>query len=58
MRANKKNVISKEEAYLNTNDVIPPKPASPPTDTPDAMRAGAESALAFERLAGEFSIGT
>ena len=50
MRAGNKNVISKEEAYLSTRSELPPKPASPPTDTPDAMRFGAESAIAFERL--------
>ena len=57
-RANKKNVLSKEEAYLKTHAVLPHKPASPPPDTPSAMRVGAESALAFERIAGEFSLGT
>ena len=51
-------MISKEEAYLNARDLIRRKPASPPPDTPDEMRVGAESAIAFYRTAGEFSIGT
>ena len=51
-------MLSKEQAYLNAHAVLPPKPASPPPDTPDALRVGAESALAFERLTGEFSLGT
>ena len=38
--------------------MLPRKPVSPPLDTPSAMRAGAESALAFERIAGEFPLGT
>ena len=57
MRANKKTVIAKEEAYLATRPVLPPRQANPPPDTPEAMRDAAERALAFERLTGEFALG-
>ena len=58
MRANRKTVLAKEEDYLNTRPALPPPPASPPIDTPEGMRVGAVRALFFERLTGEFAIGT
>ena len=58
MRANRKNVTTKEEAYLTAHPVLPPRPANPPIDTPEAMRDAAERALAFERQTGEFALGT
>ena len=47
-----KTVIAMEEAYLNTRSVLHPPPASPPIDTPEELRFGAERALFFDRLTG------
>ena len=58
IRANKRSALAKEEAYLVARPVLPPMPAAPPPDTPGEMRVGAERALAFERITGEFSLGT
>ena len=57
MRANKKTVTAKEEAYLTAHPVLPPGPTNHPPDTPEEMREAAERALAFERPTGEFAIG-
>ena len=51
-------MLAKEESYLNTHPAPPPPPASPPIDTPEGLRVCAERALFFDRLAGEFAIGT
>ena len=56
MRANKNDTLSRQEEYLATHAVPPHMPASPPPDTPGGMRFVAESELAFERAAGEFSL--
>ena len=58
MRANRKTVMAKGDAYLTTRPVPPPRPAHPPPDTPEAMRVAAERALAFQRLTREFALGT
>ena len=58
MRANRKTVMAKEEAYLIARPVLPPRPSNPPPDTAEAMRVAAERALAFERIAGGFALGT
>ena len=57
MRANRKTVMAKEEAYLIARPVLPPRPANPPPDTPEAMRVAVERAIAFERLTGECAHG-
>ena len=52
MRANRKTLTAKEEAYLSTRPVLPPRPSAPPPDTPEAMRYAAERTLAFGRKTG------
>ena len=50
--------MDKEAAYLSASPFLPPRPAPPPPDTPEAMRVSAERALAFGRIKGEFALGS
>ena len=58
MRASRKTFTTKDWAYIGARPVLPPRPARPPPDTPEAMRAAAERGLAFERHTGAVALGT
>ena len=52
MRANRKTVFAKEEAYLNKQTSSPPMSPSPPPDAPGATRDASDRTLALGRKRG------